>query len=93
METSNTRFNADIAFVMEIAYVSAPLKRLRFFLCNFHAKPYTGTQCRLSRESKIPHLNYKITTYNDLYDYTAESPISTDSLVDGNGNSKYTCCL
>ena len=28
----NTRFNADIAFVMEIAYDAVPLKRLRFFM-------------------------------------------------------------
>jgi len=28
----NTRFNADIAFVMEIASIASPFARLRFFM-------------------------------------------------------------
>ena len=48
-KSPNTRFNADIAFGMEIAYDTMPLKRLRFFLCNFHAKPYTGTAMQVKR--------------------------------------------
>ena len=45
---ANTRFNADIAFVMEIAYIAAPLKRLRFFYAISTPSPIRARQCRSS---------------------------------------------